>query len=126
MKIELDTRTPDINIIESYSSDGVVINSKLYQNSIIVGAQQLIDNWPPQYYGELTDKHFTDLMELGPEILLIGTGRRLVFPPDTILDGLRIRGIGVEVMDTGAACRAYNFIVAEGRIVFAALLPPEN
>jgi len=122
MKIELDTHNPDLNIIESYSIDGVTIKNTLYRNSIIVGPTQLIADWEPQEFDELELHHFRQIIELVPEILLIGTGIRLQFPENKILDSILKENIGVEVMDTGAACRAYNFIAGEGRLVMAALL----
>ena len=60
-------------------------------------------------------------LEIMPEVLLIGTGQKLVFPDQKILLPLYHAGIGHEIMDTGAACRSYNFLVGEGRHVAAAL-----
>jgi len=63
-----------------------------------------------------------DLARLDPELVLVGTGPRLVFPRHEIMTALPLRGIGLEFMDTGAACRAYNFLLGEDRRVAAALL----
>jgi len=122
MKIELDSRLPGINFIESYSSEGIVIKENLYQDSIIVSPELLIDDWPPENLRDLAISHFHDILELSPEIILIGTGKKLQFPDNELLMTIMSANIGIEVMDTRAACRAYNLIASEGRIVIAALL----
>ncbi len=126
MKIELDNNTTGIYLINSYSKNGVVINDTVYQKSVIISPKQIIDDWAPQSFTELSGHHFDLIVELTPEILLIGTGNTLRFPEGSILESLMKRNIGLEVMDTGAACRAYNFIAGEGRLVVAALLPLED
>jgi uncharacterized protein len=65
-------------------------------------------------------------VELRPEILLIGTGPRLVMPANNLMQRLGTQGIGVEIMDTPAACRTYNVLVHEQRRVVAALFAPQN
>jgi uncharacterized protein len=124
MKIELDTHDAALNIIKSYSRDGVIIKNTLYQNSIIVSPDTVIEDWAPAAFSDLAVSHFSGIIKLSPEIVLIGTGERIRFPDGSILDAMLTRHIGVEVMDTGAACRAYNFLAGEGRVVFAALLQP--
>lgn len=122
MKIELDIPAPDRNIIESYSSAGIIINKVLYQHSIIIRAGESIEDWPPSSLADLLPTHFDRIIELAPELVLLGTGCRLQFPPQEVLAALMSRQIGIEVMDTAAACRAYNFIAGEGRKVVAAML----
>jgi uncharacterized protein len=125
MKIELDSRLPGTNMIEAYSTEGIKIRETLYRDSVIVSPDRIIDNWQPRVFADLEQAHFTGIIELGPEIVLIGTGGRLMFPDEKLIEPMMHMGIGVEIMDTGAACRAYNFIAAEGRIVVAALLAIE-
>jgi uncharacterized protein len=124
MKIELDTAKANINIIKSYSADGVMIKNTLYQGSIIVSPGQIVLDWAPEAPADLSISHFNPILDLSPEIVIIGTGNRLQFPARDIIDSFLIRNIGVEVMDTGAACRAYNFLAGEGRLVVAALIDP--
>ena len=123
MKIELDATSPDLNIISSYSAGVIVINGTRYVRSLVVTADRVLENWPPRVHTELCAAHMEQVVGLGPEIVLLGTGTRLVFPTAEILSPLHSAGIGYEVMDTGAACRSYNFLVNEGRRVAAALLP---
>lgn len=122
MKIELDTPASNSNVIESYSGAGIIINKVLYQNSIIICPAQAIEDWPPRSPGGLNAGHFDRIFELAPELILLGTGNRLQFPAQEIVASIMSRNIGIEVMDTAAACRAYNFIAGEGRKVVAALL----
>lgn len=126
MKIELDTQAAATNIIRAYSRDGIVIRETLYQDSIIVSPGLIIEDWPPQNLSALRPDHFDEIIRHLPEIILIGTGKQLQFPNSDITGPLLDLNIGVEVMDTGAACRAYNFIAGEGRVVFAALLKIED
>jgi uncharacterized protein len=70
----------------------------------------------------LAEAHFEVIAGLEPEIVLLGTGGRQRFPRPSLLRSLLARGVGVEIMDTAAACRTYNIIMLEGRRVAAALL----
>ncbi len=124
MKIELDEMLSGKNRIEAYSSDGLWINASRYESSLIVTPDEIITDWPPRSPDDLAVQHIERLIETEPEVLLLGTGARLQFPSNKILEPLVRAQIGFEVMDTGAACRAYNFMVGEGRWVVAALLGP--
>jgi uncharacterized protein len=126
MKIEIDTQLTHSNTIESYSSEGIVINKIHYADSILVGPELLVADWAPQSCAELSFEHFRQILDLAPEIILLGTGKRLRFPDNDILMAIMSRNIGIEVMDTRAACRAYNLIAGEGRVVVAALLGIET
>lgn len=107
------------------ASDGAIIqvNEQRHPTPLIVMAHQLIDTWPPRTFDELAAEHFAVLADLGVEIILLGTGATQRFPHPRLTRTLMERRIGVEVMDTGAACRTYNILVSEGRSVAAALLP---
>ena len=121
MKIELDT-TGTENIIRSYRPGQVTIKQTVYVENLILTPERIITDWPPQGFADLTDAHFDALIPLAPEIVLLGTGRRLRFPPPAATRPLVEANIGLEIMDTGAACRTYNILMAEGRRVAAALL----
>ncbi len=90
--------------------------------SLIISPGQLLRGWPPQSCAELRAEHFEQLVEFNPEVVLFGSGAQLIFPPASEIAPLIRQGIGVEVMSTGAACRTYNLLVADGRRVAAALL----
>ncbi|MGD8570221.1 MAG: MTH938/NDUFAF3 family protein [Gammaproteobacteria bacterium] len=90
--------------------------------SFIMTPQRLIRNWPPQSVGEICAEHLQTVEHLSPEVLIIGSGVTLEFPDFGLTTELMEKGIGVEVMDTAAACRTYNVLMHEGRKVALALV----
>ncbi|MCB1876776.1 MAG: Mth938-like domain-containing protein [Chromatiales bacterium] len=102
---------------------GIWINGKPHDEALVVSAERLQSPWAPQRVSDLTAAHLEPLMDWQPEIVLIGTGKRLAFPAQPLLRLFLRRNIGVEVMDTVAACRTYNVLMSEERRVVAALLP---
>jgi uncharacterized protein len=82
----------------------------------------IVKNWPPQTFEDLEQSHIEQLSEFSSEVVILGTGQTLRFPDMKWLAVLHSRGIGFEVMDTGAACRTYNILMSDGRKVLAALL----
>jgi uncharacterized protein len=121
MKISIET-SAGANAIRSYAVGQITVNDETISRSVIVMPERLIRDWPPQRFEELAAEHFLMLAALRPEIVLLGTGRSLRFPHPARTALLLEQGIGVEVMDTAAACRTYNVLTAEGRVVAAALL----
>lgn len=121
MKFTLD-RPATLHVIRAYQPGLIRIGDREYARSVIVSAQALIDDWRPQHVGELVAADLEPALALGPEVLLLGSGARQVFPAPELLRQLHAARIGFEVMDTGAACRTYNVLVAEGRAVAAALI----
>lgn len=122
VKIELDNPAGNDNRIEAYSAGSVVIAEQHYNTSLIVSPAQVISDWPPQVFEDLAAHHLDAVVALEPEIVIVGTGQHLRFPAAEILSPLLNNDIGYEIMDTGAACRCYNVLTAEGRRVAAALL----
>ncbi len=90
--------------------------------SLIITPDTLIRNWPPVDFNQLTIEHLETVARLEPELVLLGLGSRLQFPDPFLTEPLTSRNIGIECMDTPAACRTYNFLAAEGRRVAAAIL----
>ena len=84
--------------------------------------ERIVEHWQPRSLGSMTEADFGMLAGLGVEIVLLGTGKRLCFPHPRLTAPLLNRRIGLEVMDTGAACRTYNILSGEGRNVAAALI----
>jgi uncharacterized protein len=120
MKFNLDLgdSTYQIQRVDKHS---VTINEKVYTDSIIVMPEYLSD-WAVESFEMLEESHFQTLSALRPEVVLLGTGQNIRFPAPALLASLTNEGIGVEVMDTQAACRTYMILMAEGRAVAAALL----
>ena len=125
MKIQLDTLGHE-NTIQAYRPGQVTINQTVYSASVILTPERIIADWPPMRFADLAPAHFQTIAALAPEIVILGTGKQLRFPPAKTTRSLIQANIGLEVMDTGAACRTYNILMAEGRRVAAALLMIED
>ena len=121
MKIERE-QTEGRNIFTGYGGGWVEVNKKRYESSLVVSGDRVVVDWPLGSVGEISGDHLAAILELEPEILLLGTGATFVFPDRALLAPLYSAHIGVEVMDTAAACRTYNILLGEGRNVVAALV----
>ena len=121
MRLSLDVDR-SVNTIFAYAKGHISINDKKINRSVIITTERLVTDWPPQRFVDLETGHFEWIVKLEPEIVLLGTGSHQQFPRPQLVRPLIERDLGVEVMDTAAACRTYNIIVAEGRRVAAALL----
>lgn len=92
--------------------------------SFIVSPRHLLRDWPPTNIDNLLAQHIEAIIELQPELVLLGTGQQLIFPDQQVLADLHRQRIGVEIMDTAAACRTYNILMTEGRFVVAGMINP--
>lgn len=108
--------------IRSFVPGRIQVNDTILTSSLVVSPDTLIENWTPQVITELTPAALELIPTLNPDILLIGTGAKLVFIKAEIYGALINQGIGVEIMDTSAACRTFNALTAENRRVVAALI----
>lgn len=109
------------NLITAYESDRIRINQEYFSGSLIV-TPELVKPWEVASFEQLTPENFSALLSLQPEVVLFGAGSHLRFPHPRLTAGLSDAHIGVEVMDTQAACRCYNILMAEDRRVVAVLL----
>jgi len=121
MKLHL-SRPEGANQITGYGPDFVAVNGVRYDRSVIVTAASVHTDWGVSDSASLAADHIARLLELQPEIVLLGTGTRSRFPHPAVLRPLIDARIGYEVMTTGAACRTYGVLTAEGRKVLAALI----
>lgn len=121
MKLHL-SNTAGLNIFTAYGDGYVAINHQRHETNVIVLPESLYTDWTSARVDSLGEVDMAKLLALGSEIVLLGTGRRLRFPPGALLRPFAPAGIGLEVMDLQAACRTYNILAAEGRKVAAALL----
>jgi uncharacterized protein len=122
MKLSVDAPST-ANVIRGYTAAGFRVGGRDCTGSIIVAAHTLIEDWRPREMSELGIEDLAPALALQPEVLLIGSGARQVFPAPRLLAALYRSKVGFEVMNTGAACRTYNVMLAEGRAVVAALMP---
>ena len=111
---------PDQNSIRAYDTGRITVNEHIIDRHVVVSADRIQPDWAPGF-DQLEPEHLQALLDFDPEILLLGTGARLRFPSQSCMAVFLQRGIGMEVMDTAAACRTYNILLAEGRRVVAAL-----
>jgi uncharacterized protein len=141
MKFSLDERA-DVYTIKAYGPGYVELSMPSYprgdanppsaeaargkdrqmiHHSIVLLANQ-VQRWSPHSFSELEARHFQPLLELEPEVVIVGTGECSRLPPPHLIELLLGQQIGVEFMGTPAACRTYNILIGEGRRVVAALL----
>ena len=118
------TREPaqSANAIIACLSGEIRLRDSRHTASVIVTRDAVVSDWRHPPLDELAIEHFAAVIELGPEIVLLGTGPRQRFPHPRLTHALMQARVGVEVMDTSAACRTYNILMAEERLVAAALL----
>ncbi len=124
--MDITPRVPDgRQVIESYSGAGFRVNGARHEGAILIWPES-VEAWPAAAIETLSEETFATLFTAEPpiEILLVGGGDRFRMIPGALKRSLSERGISVECMDTGAACRTYNVLMAEDRRVAAALLPP--
>jgi len=113
-----------LNLIRRYGPDFIAVGDEEIRTSCIVGAATLIRDWPPTDVPSLGPEHLAPLFELQPEVVVLSTGARQVFPSAALRAEFAMRKIGIEVMEIGAASRTYNVLVSEERKVLCAVLLP--
>jgi uncharacterized protein len=110
------------NLVRAYGPGELRINDDAYRSSIIVSASAVIEAPDICRAQDLAGLDPSRILALDPELVLLGTGQRQIFPPASLRAEFLRAGIGFEVMDTGAACRTFNVLVAEQRRVVALLM----
>jgi uncharacterized protein len=110
------------HVISGYESRRIFVNDQAYGTGLIVSPGCIVTDWGPERAADLAPHHFEALVETDPQIIILGTGERQVFPDPQAYLAVLQQGLGVEVMDTGAACRTYNILMSEGRKVTAGLI----
>lgn len=121
MKFQPDT-LEGVNNITRHEPGRVWVGAQAYTRSLVVPWVGEVQPWKADRFEELTAEHFERIVALTPEVVIFGSGSRLRFVHPSLTRALIERRIGVETMDTAAACRTYNVLVAERRSVLAALL----
>jgi uncharacterized protein len=112
---------PDRQVVERYGPSGFRVSGVVYKGPILIFPERTVP-WPD---GAVSEAGLSAIIEDGAvELLLLGLGRRIAPVSAALRQALKSRGIAVEPMDTGAACRTYNVLLAEDRRIAAALLPP--
>lgn len=120
MKFHL--QAPTANVVTGSGPGWVRIGADEYRTNVVVTADGVEPGFAPNGFDGLGPDDFAALLRASPEIVLLGTGAAQRFPRPATVAPLINANVGLEVMDTRAACRTYNILVAEGRSVAAALI----
>ena len=121
MKLQSDPHS-GANTITGYGPGYVEINQTPYSHAVLISSDGAITKWLVESFEGLEPSHFDQMVDLKPELILIGTGSRQRFPSPELLKTVISAKIGYEIMDSQAACRTYNILVGEGRQVLLALI----
>lgn len=120
MKIETDINQGR-HKIDAYCATSVTVAGMVYRSNVIITTATVVENRLPRSISDMQPLHVRTMLEYNPEIALFGAGKTLIAPPDEACQALYDHRTGFEIMDTGAACRAFNFLCGEGRLVVAAM-----
>lgn len=121
MKFQPDT-AEGVNLVTRQEPGRIWVGPSAFDSSILLPWKGEVLAWGAESMAELTPEHFARMVALKPEVVIFGSGQRLQFPKPALLRALIEARIGVETMDTAAACRTYNVLVSERRSAVAALL----
>ena len=117
------TRDQTTNVtIHRIESGAITVGNQRLSKNFALTADEVLDDWQACVIEELTEKDFKPLIASAPELILLGTGSKPVFPPRELVFSLARQGIGLEAMDTAAACRTFNILISEGRRVAAVMI----
>lgn len=126
MDLSLD-RPGDYLFVRRVAPRAITVVDRELSTSFLLSPERAVEHWPVSSALALTDSHVDAVLELKPEVVLLGTGARQQFPPAAFMAGFLKRGIGIEVMDNAAAARTYDLLAGEGRrVVVGFILPPNN
>jgi uncharacterized protein len=121
MKLHAD-KIPSLNTVTAYDEQHIEVNALRYGYSILLMPSIAVQAWSISAFSQLGESHFQAILGQKPELVIVGTGSRQHFAHPKLYAELARAHIGVEFMDTGAACRTYNILMTEGRLVLAALI----
>ena len=110
------------NVVTGLGPGWVRIGATEYRENLVLTPEAVVAGFAPSGFEGLVDREFEGLLAYKPEMVLLGTGASLRFPQPSLTRALTDAGVGLEVMDTPAACRTFNILAAEGRSVVAVLL----
>ena len=123
MDLSLD-RHGDYLFVRRVTGRSITVVDRELTASFLLSPERAVEQWPVTQAEALTGDHVEAVLELKPEVVLLGTGTRQQFPPAAFMAGFLRKGIGIEVMDNAAAARTYDLLAGEGRRVVAAFILP--
>ncbi len=121
MDLSLD-RPDDYLFVRRTGADVITLADRELRRSFLLTPDQVVENWPAESADILSADHVEALLALQPELVLLGTGQRQIFPAPAFMAGFLRKGVGIEVMDNAAAARTYNLLAGEGRRVLGAFI----
>ena len=121
MKFQPD-RADGVNLVTRQAAGRIWVGEQTWSCSLLVPWQGSVQDWGVTSLADLRPPHFERILTLRPELVVFGSGRRLRFVPPALYRALIEARVGMETMDTAAACRTFNVLAGEGRSVVAALL----
>jgi uncharacterized protein len=110
------------NVFTGHGPGFVRLGVVEYRENVVVTPEKIIVGWAPNGFDALIAEDFAALAALKPEVALLGTGTTIRFPHPRLTRALTDARVGLETMDTPAACRTFNILAAEGRRVAVAIL----
>jgi uncharacterized protein len=110
--------------VRKADAGSVVIIDRVYTKSLALSATAVIEDFPARRVEDLSTSAIEQVLGLGPEVVLLGTGARITFPPPAVLAEFLKRRVGLEAMDNAAAARTFNVLIGEGRQAVALFLLP--
>ncbi|WNL47899.1 Mth938-like domain-containing protein [Dyella sp. BiH032] len=125
MDLSLD-RPGDYLFVRRVGSRSITVVDREFTRSLVLSPVRAIEDWPVAHARELDAGHVDAILELDPEVVILGTGERQVFPAAAFMAGFLRKGVGVEVMDNAAAARTYDLLAGENRRVVAAFILPND
>lgn len=108
-------------LIQSVSATAIRVSGETFAHSIALTPEELVPGWQTKPVADLSIADFDELLSGEPELVVVGTGSRNIFPPRDLVFAFARRGVGLEVMDTAAAARTFNVLAGEGRRIAAVL-----
>jgi len=120
--LKFHLQTSEANVVTGSGPGWIRVGTVEYRGNVVLLSDNVVEGWTAAGFDALTEQDFAGLLAYKPEIVLLGTGATQRFPHPRLLAPLTAERIGVEVMDTRAACRTFNILVAEGRRAAAALI----
>lgn len=119
-------RPGDFLFVRRVGDRAITVVDRELERSFLLATNRAVEDWPVTDATALDASHVDAILELQPELVVLGTGQRQVFPAAAFMAGFLRQGIGIEVMDNAAAARTYDLLAGEGRHVVAAFILPEG
>ncbi len=124
MDLSLD-RPEGYLFVRRVGARDITLIDRALDSSFLLAPDRAIEDWPVDAADALDASHVEAILALQPELVILGTGERQVFPEAAFMAGFLRKGIGIEVMDNAAAARTYNLLAGEGRRVVAGFILPK-